>query len=112
MDYSTYDTTYYTVSFTDVSKDVLKGTLVIETEGYYSEKTTLATFTFDVQVKGATLTLTNITCTNDSLKDKLSSTRSGNLKSDGTLDSINITYNGTTLKLPKKSSSREGGLDW
>ena len=110
MDY--YDTTYYTVSFTDVSKDVLKGTLVIESEDYYREqKTTLATFRFDVAVKGAKLTLTNITCDKDSFKDKLASTRTGNLKADGTLDGISITYNGTTLKLPKKSTSSSGGGD-
>ena len=115
MDNYTYNTTYYTVSFTDVSKDVLKGTLVIESEDYYrDQKTTLATFSFDVAVKGAKLTLTNITCDKDSFKDKLSSTRTGNLKSDGTLDGISITYNGTTLKLSKKSTSSggSGGGDW
>ncbi len=115
MDYYTYNTTYYTVSFTDVSKDVLKGTLIIESEDYYREqKTTLATFRFDVAVKGAKLTLTNITCDKDDFKDKLSSTRTGNLKSDGTLDGISITYDGTTLKLPKKSTSSggSGGGDW
>lgn len=112
MDYTTYDTTYYTVSFTDVSKDTLKGSLTIENEGYYGEKTTVASFSFDVAVKGSTLTLTTITCSTESYKDKLGSTRTGNLKSDGTLDGINITFDGTTLKLSEKTTSGGEGGDW
>lgn len=78
------------------------------------EETTRGTFTFDIAVNGNKLTLTNITCTNESLKDKLGDTRIGSLKSDGTLDGISITYNGTTLKLAEKSSSGGGddGGDW
>ena len=119
FDYFTYDTTIYTLTFTDVSENTLKGTLVIENEPYsYDEPitTVIGTFTFDIVVSGNTLTLTNIACDNEAIKDKLSASMTGALKSDGTLDGINIVYNGETLKLIEKKSSSGGevdpGWDW
>lgn len=111
-DWSTYDDTTYTLTFTDVSENTLKGTLVIKNEPYYyGETTIIGTFTFDIVVSGNTLTLTNITCDNAALVSKLNASMVGALKSDGTIEGINIVYNGETLKLLEKTSSGSGEID-
>ena len=111
-DWSTYDDTTYTLTFTDVSENTLKGTLVIKNEPYYyGETTIIGTFTFDIVVSGNTLTLTNIVCDNAALVSKLNASMVGALKSDGTIEGINIVYNGETLKLLEKTSSGSGEID-
>lgn len=111
-DWSTYDDTTYTLTFTDVSENTLKGTLVIKNEPYYyGEATIIGTFTFDIVVSGNTLTLTNIVCDNAALVSKLNASMTGALKSDGTIEGINIVYDGETLKLLEKTSSGSGEID-
>ena len=111
-DWSTYDDTTYTLTFTDVSENTLKGTLVIKNEPYYyGEATIIGTFTFDIVVSGNTLTLTNIVCDNAALVSKLNVSMTGALKSDGTIEGINIVYDGETLKLLEKTSSGSGEID-
>lgn len=105
-DWSTYDDITYTLEFSDVSLNTLKGTLKIKNVEYYTgAEKEVATYEFNANVKGNLVALSDIKCTNESLKDKLSPSIIGSLNSDGSIDTINITYGEKTIKLKEKTST-------
>ena len=90
----------------NISLNTLKGTLKIKNVEYYTgAEKEVATYEFNANVKGNLVALSDIKCTNESLKDKLSPSIIGSLNSDGSIDTINITYGEKTIKLKEKTST-------